>query len=98
MTCFSATSLRGSSSRLAGKDLSASYQRRLGRYRYGAGVFKVDYALNAPIPWKAPDCLRAATVHLGGSFEEIAGSEKAVRIGQHRRSSVRSAGPAQSFR
>jgi phytoene dehydrogenase-like protein len=43
----------------------------------------VDYALNAPIPWKSPDCLRAATVHLGGSFEEIAASEKAVRSGQH---------------
>jgi phytoene dehydrogenase-like protein len=55
----------------------------LGKYRYGSAVFKVDYALNAPIPWKAPGCLRAATVHLGGSFEEIAAAEKAVRIGQH---------------
>jgi hypothetical protein len=43
----------------------------------------VDCALNAPIPWKASDCLRAATVHLGGSFEEIAASEKAVRGGEH---------------
>jgi phytoene dehydrogenase-like protein len=68
---------------VGGERLSDSYRRRLGRYRYGAGVFKVDYALNAPIPWKATDCLRAATVHLGGSFEEIAASEKAVRIGQH---------------
>ena len=65
--------------KVGGQQLSDSYKRRLGRYRYGAGVFKVDYALNAPIPWKAPDCLRAATVHLGGSFEEIAASEKAVR-------------------
>jgi phytoene dehydrogenase-like protein len=63
--------------------LSESYKRRLGRFRYGAGVFKVDYALNSPIPWKASDCLRAATVHLGGTFEEIAVSEKAVRMGQH---------------
>lgn len=63
--------------------LSESYKRRLGRFRYGAGVFKVDYALNAPIPWKASDCSRAATVHLGGTFEEIAVSEKAVRMGQH---------------
>jgi phytoene dehydrogenase-like protein len=62
--------------------LSGSYKRRLGTFRYGAGVFKVDYALNAAIPWKARDCLRAATVHLGGSFEEIAASEKAVRLGQ----------------
>ncbi|MFZ0774541.1 MAG: NAD(P)/FAD-dependent oxidoreductase [Candidatus Sulfotelmatobacter sp.] len=68
---------------VGGQRLSDTYKRRLGRYRYGAGVFKVDYALEAPIPWKASDCLRAATVHLGGSFEEIAASEKAVRIGQH---------------
>ncbi len=67
--------------KIGGQSLSGSYKRRLGRYRYGAGVFKVDYALNAPIPWRAPSCLRAATVHLGGSFEEIAASEKAVRIG-----------------
>jgi phytoene dehydrogenase-like protein len=69
--------------KVGGQRLSDSYKRRLERYRYGAGVFKVDYALNAPIPWKAPGCLRAATVHLGGSFEEIATAEKAVRIGQH---------------
>ncbi|MGA9976324.1 MAG: NAD(P)/FAD-dependent oxidoreductase [Candidatus Sulfotelmatobacter sp.] len=68
--------------KVGGQRLSDSYRKRLGRYRYGAAVFKVDYALNAPIPWKASDCLRAATVHLGGSFEEIAASEKAVRIGQ----------------
>ena len=68
---------------VAGGRLSERYKRQLGRYRYGAGVFKVDYALNAPIPWKAPDCLRAATVHLGGSFEEIAASEKAIRMGQN---------------
>ena len=69
--------------KVGGQRLSDGYKRRLGRYRYGAGVFKVDYALNTPIPWKAPGCLRAATVHLGGSFEEIAASEKAVRIGEH---------------
>jgi phytoene dehydrogenase-like protein len=63
--------------------LSPSYKRQLASYRYGPAVFKVDYALNAPIPWKAADCLRAATVHLGGSFEEIADSERAVRSGQH---------------
>ena len=68
---------------LGKEKLSDSYKRQLERYRYGAGVFKVDYALNAPIPWKAADCLRAASVHLGGSFEEIAASEKAVRNGQH---------------
>jgi phytoene dehydrogenase-like protein len=69
--------------KLGGERLSESYRRRLRSYRYGAGVFKVDFALSAPIPWKAADCLRAATVHLGGSFEEIAASEKAVRNGQH---------------
>jgi phytoene dehydrogenase-like protein len=64
--------------------LSGSYKRQLVSYQYGAAVFKVDYALNAPIPWKASDCARAATVHLGGSFEQIAESEKAVRSGgQH---------------
>ncbi len=68
---------------IAGGRLSERYKRRLGKYRYGAGVFKVDYALNAPIPWKAPDCLRAATVHLGGTFDQIAASEKAIRMGQN---------------
>ena len=66
---------------VAGQRLSESYKRRLAKYRYGAAAFKVDYALNAPIPWKASECLQAATVHLGGSFEEIAASEKAVRKG-----------------
>jgi phytoene dehydrogenase-like protein len=67
---------------VAGQRLSNGYKRQLRNYRYGAGVFKVDYALNAPIPWRARDCLRAATVHLGGSFEQIAAAEKAVRMGQ----------------
>jgi phytoene dehydrogenase-like protein len=67
--------------KVGGQRLSDRFKRRLGRYRYGAAVFKVDYALSAPIPWKAADCMRAATVHLGGSFEEIAASEKAVRMG-----------------
>jgi phytoene dehydrogenase-like protein len=67
---------------VAGQQLSDGYRQRLGNFRYGAGVFKVDYALNSPIPWKASDCLRAATVHIGGSFEEIAATEQAVRTGQ----------------
>jgi phytoene dehydrogenase-like protein len=69
--------------KIGAQRLSHGYKRQLGNYRYGAAVFKVDYALNAPIPWKAADCLRAATVHLGGSFEQIAESEKAVRCGRH---------------
>jgi phytoene dehydrogenase-like protein len=69
--------------RLAGDRLSAPYRHQLANYRYGPGVFKVDYALRQPIPWEAPECLRAATVHLGGSFDEIAASEAAMRSGQH---------------
>jgi phytoene dehydrogenase-like protein len=68
--------------RIAGDRLSDSYKRRLERFRYGSGVFKVDYALSRPIPWKASECARAATVHLGGTFEEIAESEKTTRIGR----------------
>jgi phytoene dehydrogenase-like protein len=69
--------------KIAGGRLSEHYKRQLGKFRYGDGVFKVDYALNAPIPWKAAECLRAATVHLGGTFDEIAASEKAIRMGQN---------------
>jgi phytoene dehydrogenase-like protein len=69
--------------KIAGNRLSESYKRKLERFRYGPGVFKVDYALSEPIPWKASGCLRAATVHLGGTFEEIAASEKAVQSGQY---------------
>jgi phytoene dehydrogenase-like protein len=68
--------------KIAGQRLSDRYQSRLKRFRYGPGAFKVDYALSAPIPWKASECLRASAVHLGGSFEEIAASEKAMRDGR----------------
>jgi phytoene dehydrogenase-like protein len=68
---------------IAPQRLSESYKVQLKRFRYGPGVFKVDYALSAPIPWKAADCALAATVHLGGSFEEIAASEAAARNGQY---------------
>ena len=69
--------------RMASSRLSAAYTRQLAKYRYGPGVFKVDYALSQPIPWKAAECLRAATVHLGGSAAEIAASEAAMRLGRH---------------
>ena len=69
--------------RVAAQKLSSRYQRRLRQYRYGAAAFKVDYALSAPIPWKARECLQAASLHLGGTFEEIADSEKTVRRGRH---------------
>lgn len=68
--------------KIAGEKLSRGYKLRLSRFRYGPGAFKVDYALNAPVPWKAAECARAATVHLGGSFEQIAESEAAVRSGK----------------
>lgn len=67
---------------IAGSRLSESYQRKLSRFQQGPAAFKVDYALSEPIPWKAKECLRAATVHLGGTFDEIAASESAMRDGE----------------
>jgi phytoene dehydrogenase-like protein len=69
--------------RIAGDLLPASYQRQLRRYRYGPGVFKIDYALDGSIPWKAEECLRAGTVHVGGTLSEITASERAVVQGEH---------------
>ena len=63
--------------RLTGNRLPFTYRRRLRRFRYGPGAFKIDYALNGRIPWQAPECARAGTVHLGGTLEEIARSERA---------------------
>jgi phytoene dehydrogenase-like protein len=61
---------------------SAGYRRQLENFRYGPGIFKLDYVLSSPIPWKAAECLRAATVHLGGSMAEIAASEAAMASGK----------------
>jgi phytoene dehydrogenase-like protein len=69
--------------RLAGRRLPSPYARRLAAFRYGPGAFKVDYALSGPIPWRAPDCAGAGTVHLGGTLEEIAAGEAAVARGEH---------------
>jgi phytoene dehydrogenase-like protein len=69
--------LAGSPSRL-----SPAYRRGLSEYRYGPAAFKVDYALSRPIPWTAPDCLQAGTVHLGGTLEEVAASESAMVHGR----------------
>jgi phytoene dehydrogenase-like protein len=63
--------------RIAGDKLPSHYAHALRRYRHGPGVFKLDWALDGPIPWKAPECRRAATVHVGGTLEEIAVSERA---------------------
>jgi phytoene dehydrogenase-like protein len=68
---------------IAGDRFSPTYKRLLQRYRYGPGVFKVDYALSAPVPWKAAECARAVTVHLGGTMKEVAQSEDAMRHGRH---------------
>jgi phytoene dehydrogenase-like protein len=64
--------------RIAADRLPESYCRRLEKFRYGPGVFKIDWALRAPIPWQNSDCARAGTVHLGGTLDEIAASERAA--------------------
>jgi phytoene dehydrogenase-like protein len=68
---------------LAGDVLPARYRRRLARWRYGPGVFKADFALDGPIPWRAPEVTEAGTVHLGGTLAEIAASEREVWQGRH---------------
>jgi len=68
---------------IAGENFTDRYRHALERYRYGPGVFKVDFALDGPIPWKAEECLRAGTVHLGGTLEEIAAGEAAIWRGEH---------------
>jgi phytoene dehydrogenase-like protein len=69
--------------RLAGDRLQAGYRRRLERYRYGPGVFKLDLGLDGPIPWRAEACSRAATIHLGGTLDEITTSEAEPARGRH---------------
>lgn len=64
--------------RIAGGALPGGYRRRLEEFRYGSGIFKIDYALSEPIPWTAKECGRAATVHVGGTLEEIAESERGL--------------------
>jgi phytoene dehydrogenase-like protein len=68
---------------MAGHRLPSSYVRRLGRFRYGAAAFKLDWALSGPIAWKSAECARAGTVHLGGTLDEVAASEAAVGRGEH---------------
>lgn len=68
---------------IAGDRFSSSYRRQLERFRYGAGVFKIDWALDGPVPWTAEACRDAGTVHLGGTFPEIAAAEDAVARGVH---------------
>jgi phytoene dehydrogenase-like protein len=68
--------------RILGDKLPPSYRRKLERFRYGPGVFKIDYALDGPIPWSAATCLRAGTVHVGGALAEIVKAECAVAGGE----------------
>ena len=68
---------------IAGPALPGRYRRALGGYRLGPGAFKLDYALAGPVPWTAPECRRAGTLHLGGSLAEIARAEAEVAQGRH---------------
>lgn len=68
--------------KIAGEQMPNGFRRKLEAFRYGPGVFKVDFALDGPIPWKSTGCARAATLHLGGTYEEIAASEKQVDQGK----------------
>ena len=68
---------------IAGDALPRHFLRRLERFRYGPGIFKIDWALDAPIPWRAAECAGAATVHLGGTFEEIARHEAEIWRGRN---------------
>ncbi len=68
---------------IAGDRLPRWYRSVLRRHRRGPGVFKLDLALSAPLPWAAPECRRAATVHLGGTMDEVAAAEAAVAAGRH---------------
>jgi phytoene dehydrogenase-like protein len=64
--------------KIAGDRAPASYRRRLEAFRYGPGVFKMDWTLSAPVPWRAAACRRAGTLHLGGTLDEIARGEEAA--------------------
>lgn len=68
---------------VCGRRLPGGYARRLRRYRYGPGVFKLDWALSGPVPWRDPAIAAAGTVHLGGTLDEIAASEAEVARGRH---------------
>ncbi len=71
--------------RIARDRLSPRYRRQLEQYRHGPGVFKVDWVLDGPIPWQARECLRAGTVHVGGTAEEVVAAELEVAQGGHPR-------------
>jgi phytoene dehydrogenase-like protein len=68
---------------IAADEVPAHYRRTLSHYRYGPGIFKIDWALDGPVPWTAADCARAGTVHLGPTLEEILAAEHEVVDGKH---------------
>ena len=68
---------------IAERELPAAYKRALTRFEYGPGVFKVDWALAAPVPWRSDECRQAGTLHLAGSFDELAANEVAVARNEH---------------
>ena len=68
---------------IAIESLPSGYQKKLQKYRYGPGVFKIDYALDSAIPWIHEECQRAGTIHMGGTFEEVAGAESQVVSGRY---------------
>jgi phytoene dehydrogenase-like protein len=69
-------------SKIAASQLPDTYKKKLDKYQYGPGVFKMDWILNSPIPWKAIECNKAATVHIGGCMEDIVNAEKEVHAGR----------------
>ncbi len=73
---------------IAGDALPNGYRRQIGRFRRGPGVFKIDYALSAPVPWINEECHKAGTLHLGGTLEEMAAAERAATQGKHPRQPV----------
>ena len=69
--------------RIAGRRVSGRFRRRLEAYRYGPAAFKIDWALSGPVPWSAAECVRAGTLHLGGTMDEVAEAEREVWLGRH---------------
>jgi phytoene dehydrogenase-like protein len=68
--------------RIGGRQLPPGYRQRLEKFRHAPGIFKIDYALSSPIPWKAEACRRAGTIHLGGTIDEIAAAERKLVHGR----------------
>src|SRR5205814_8621892 len=68
--------------RIAGQQLPSRYRRQLESFQHGPGIFKIDYALSGPVPWKAEACRRAGTIHVAGGIDEIAATERNVAHGK----------------